>query len=285
MCSIIYGVSVAVEEAPMFLPIGGLGNDSLPASPLKPHPMFLPAGGLANQSLPGSPIASAPMFLPEGGLVGIMDLDDLATQEIISESPLVAEIGGMMNMDVDLNDLCTGVVAPETAMAIDQILETSEVVILATDTQIVDEEEESEDDTPPSSPDVGVRIARGRRIVDSSDEEVDESDFASTQAVPWWKKQKAAKVMLPRPPIKSVYVEAEAEEEEDEFQGLGGQDGEGENDDVLDMTDGLILQEGEDAGVTTQGQAALEELRKYDCKTYGVGSKQMNRINMRSMHC
>jgi hypothetical protein len=47
----------------------------------------------------------------------------------------------------------------------------------------------------------------------------------------------------------------------------------------------LILQEGEDAGVTTQGQAALEELRKYDCKTYGVGSKQMNRINRRSMHC
>jgi hypothetical protein len=167
-----------------------------------------------------------------------------------------------MEMDVDLNDLCTGVIAPETAAAGMQYRETSEVVILATSTQII-EEDEDEEDAPSSSDDVGVRVVRGRRIVDSSDEEADASDFGATQTVPWWKKQKAEKVMVPRPPIKSVYVEAEAEEEEDEFQGLGGQDGEGENDDVLDMTDGLILKEGEDAGITTQGQQALEQLRKY----------------------
>jgi hypothetical protein len=102
--------------------------------------------------------------------------------------------------------------------------------------QLIEEEDEEEEEDAPSSPDVGVRVVRVRRIVDSSVDDAGESDFTTTQAVPWWKKQKEAKVMLPRPPIKSVYVEAEAEEEDDEFKGLGGHDREGENDDVLDMS-------------------------------------------------
>jgi hypothetical protein len=221
------------------------------------------------------------MFLLAGGLIGNMDLDDLCTQGITAAENVMNE----MNMDVDLNDLCTGVMAPETAAGMHPFLETSEVVILATTSQIIEEEDEEDEEDAPSSPDVGVRVVRGRRIVDSSDEDAGESDFTTTQAVPWWKKQKEEKVMLPRPPIKSVYVEAEAEEEDDEFKGLGGHDGEGENDDVLDMTDGMILQEGEDAGVTTQGQQALEEMRKYGLCFNWAGSKWMIRINSRSKRC
>lgn len=226
----------------------------------------------------------------------------LETSKLVDAIPFKLGGPGDSPSAIDLDNLCTGLSPKETeTRQIPQYLDNSQITSKKTE-EVDDLSELGELDGDGvlsghkdsevrselnESPGDGVRIVKGRRILDSSDEEDMlgvESD-ATQLFTPWWKKKKQApKVQIPKRPMKSEYVEAEAEEEDDEFKGLGGADGEGENDDILDMSDGMILKDGEDAGVTEQGQAALEELRKYVANAPNcVGSKWKIRIKKLSM--